>query len=148
MDYQKVYEVFETLSADSKRLCSLLDKKPSESEVVILRALNTSNVMYQKELIAMVRQSFPDTSFEVRRWSEENRKSWLLLLNKYSPLWDGQEENLISIFCGMDVVGELYQYRDLIVPILKNRQMIHYAATCSKESIVSALHSLINFLCR
>ena len=146
MNYQKVYEVFERLLDDGKKLSSLLDKKLSDSEVLTLRALNTSNAMFQKELIAMVQQSFPDTSFEVRRWSEENRKSWLILLNKYPVFWEKKEEDLVGIFCGMNVMGELYQYRDFVVPILKHDSMIYFAATCDNESVVSGLYSLIEVL--
>ena len=98
MDYQKVFEVYERLLADEKKLSLLLGAEHPSPEISLLRELKTSNYLYRKELIAMMYDSFPETSFEVRMWTEENRKQWMILLNKYPVFWQGLEEKLIGVF--------------------------------------------------
>ena len=144
MDYQKVFEVYERLLADGKKLSLLLGAEHPSPEICLLRELNTSNYLYQKELIEMVHETFPDTSFEVRRWEEEERKQWMTLLGKYPVFWNGQEEKLIGVFWGMQVVNVLVEYRELISPILKHREMIDFAARSVNTSVVSALYALMD----
>ena len=144
MDYQKIFEVYERLLADGKKLSLLPGAEHPSPEISLLRELNTSNYLYQKELIRMVRESFPDTSFEVRRWDEEKRKQWMQLLNKYPVFWEGQEEKLIGIFWGIQVVNALAEYRELVSPLLKSKGMIDFAATSKNDSVVAALYALMD----
>lgn len=144
IDYQKIYEVYERLLADEKKLSLLLGAEHPSPEISLLRELKTSNYLYQKELIAMMYDSFPETSFEVRRWTEENRKQWMILLSKYPVFWQGLEEKLIGVFWGMHIVGALIPYREIISSILKRDEMIKFAAASKDNSIISGLYALID----